>query len=101
MPSVPHNHGYRTVDPLKPGGGTIGGDVTLNHNHGYRTVDPLKHVVHGFSLSDIAHNHGYRTVDPLKPVGIATSPKSQSKTRQNNMRGLALRRRFTHLCLAG
>ena len=37
-----HNHGYRTVDPLKLGMNTQRASDCWIHNHGYRTVDPLK-----------------------------------------------------------
>ncbi len=37
-----------------------------DHNHGYLTVDPLKpDVVAAFPLGE-DHNHGSQTVDPLK-----------------------------------
>ena len=43
MQAALHNHGYRTVDPLKPIGRLTLLEWQAMHNHGYRTVDPLKH----------------------------------------------------------
>ena len=39
-----HNHGYPTVDPLKPALITCSSVLTTPHNHGYPTVDPLKPI---------------------------------------------------------
>ena len=67
--SVPDtvNHGYPTVDPLKPGGRIV---IVPVVNHGYPTVDPLKPYTGGVH-SPLDVNHGYPTVDPLKPTSLA------------------------------
>src|SRR5438034_573367 len=61
------NHGYPTVDPLKPSGRVLLRTFPWP-NHGYPTVDPLKRWTPAPQRAvGWTPNHGYPTVDPLKP----------------------------------
>ena len=55
------------MDPLKHELSVDSTTPAASHNHGYRTVDPLKlFQVDAAASERQSHNHGYRTVDPLK-----------------------------------
>src|SRR5262249_6063491 len=68
-----HNHGSRTVDPLKREILARHDSHGKLHNHGSRTVDPLKHLAPVGHVQTQNHNHGSRTVDPLKPGSTAVT----------------------------